>query len=408
MSLKGNSIVAQSGGPTAVINASARGVIEEAFKHSQIEGVYAAYDGILGVLNDEIFDMSKEDPEVIKGLSSTPASALGSCRHKVKTDEDVQKILEVFKKHNIRYFFYIGGNDSQDTADKVKKLAEKEGYEMRVMGVPKTIDNDLFGTDHCPGYGSVIKYLAAITMESGRDTEALWTHDTVSVIEAMGRNTGWIAAGTSLAKRDDEDAPNIILFPEVPFEIDKFANKVKETLKNYKRCVIVVSEGTKHTDGTYIAEQKGDFAKDSFGHKQLGGAGFYIKNLVEKEVGEKARFVIPSIAQRNGIHFASKTDSDEAYLVGQAAVQKAVEGMSGFMTAIKRLSDDPYKIEIDTVELSKVANGESLLPRDWITEEGFFVTKKYLDYARPLIQGEVPINIKDGLPVFSRFKKHFI
>ena len=408
MGLKGNSIVAQSGGPTAVINASAQGVIEEAIKHTDIEGVYAAYNGILGILNEEIFDLGKEKPELIKGLRWTPASALGSCRYKVKTEEDVKKIFEVFKKYNIRYFFYIGGNDSMDTADKVNSLAEKEGYDMRVMGVPKTIDNDLYGTDHCPGYGSVIKYLATLTMEAGRDTEALWTHDTVSVIEAMGRNTGWIAAGASLAKREDEDAPHIILFPEVPFDVGKFKIKVREMLDKYKRCVIVVSEGTKNSDGTYIAEQKGEFGKDDFGHKQLGGAGLFIKSLVEQEVEVKARFVIPSIAQRNGIHFASKTDSDEAYLSGQIAVQKAVQGMTGYMTAFKRISDKPYKIEIETIKLEKVANGESLFPKEWINPDGFFVTQEYIKYAMPLIQGEVPIKIKDGLPEFMRFKKHFI
>jgi len=408
MGLKGNGIVAQSGGPTAVINASAQGVIEEAFKQSDIENIYAAYNGILGVLNEEIFDLGKEAAELISGLRCTPASALGSCRHKVKTEEDVRKIYEVFKKHNIRYFFYIGGNDSMDTADKVNKLAQKEGYEIYVMGVPKTIDNDLFGTDHCPGYGSVIKYLATLTMEAGRDTEALWTHDTVSVIEAMGRNTGWIAAGTSLARRSEEDAPHMILFPEVPFDKNKFVNKVKENLNKYKRCVIVVSEGTRHPDGTYIAEQKGEFAKDDFGHKQLGGAGLFVKNLVETEVQVKARFVIPSICQRTGIHFASKTDSDEAYAVGQAAVKKAVQGLSGFMTAFKRISSAPYKVEIETVELEKVANGENLFPKEWMSEDGFFVTEQYIEYARPLIQGEVDLKIKDGLPEFVRFQRHFI
>lgn len=406
--MKGNCIVAQSGGPTAVINASACGVIQEAMKHKEITGVYAAHNGILGVLNERIFDLGREEPAAIEGLKVSPASALGSCRYKVKSAEDFDKILAVFKKYNIRYFFYIGGNDSQDTADRVNNLASDQGYELRCVGVPKTIDNDLACTDHCPGYGSVIKYLATMTMEAGRDTEALYTADTVNVIEAMGRNAGWIAAGTALAKRDEEDAPHIILLPEAPFDAQGFKDKVDNLLSTIGRAVIVVSEGTKNGDGTYIAEQKGDFAKDAFGHTQLGGAANYIKELVEREVKVKARFAIPSTIQRNGIHFASLTDSKEAYLAGKRAVELAVQGVSGKMVTLERVSDDPYLCRTGEAKLADVANGEKFLPREWISDDGFFVTEEFIKYARPLIQGEVRPLIEDGLPKFIRFKKHFV
>ncbi|MHC4637774.1 MAG: 6-phosphofructokinase [Planctomycetota bacterium] len=406
--MKGNSIVAQSGGPTAVINASACGVIQEALRNPDIECVYAAHNGILGVLSEEIFDMGKEDPDQIEGLKVSPSSALGTCRYKVKTQQDYQKILDVFKKFNIRYFFYIGGNDSQDTADKVNNLAATEGYEMRVVGIPKTVDNDLACTDHTPGYGSVIKYLATMTMEAGRDTESFYTADTVNVIEAMGRNAGWIAAGTALARRNEKDGPHIILLPEVPFHKDKFKAQVDHYLTRFGFCVIVVSEGTKNPDGTYIFEDKGAFGKDSFGHPQLGGTATYIKELIETEVKVKTRYAIPSTIQRNGIHCASLTDSTEAYMAGQKAVQLATEGVSGKMVTLERTCDDPYKCETGLADLSDVANGEKYLPTEWITDDGFFVTDEFVKYARPLIQGEVQVRMKDGLPEFIRFQKHFV
>ncbi|MBC8452742.1 MAG: 6-phosphofructokinase [Spirochaetes bacterium] len=403
--MRGNCVIAQSGGPTAVINSSACGVIQEALKHPEIEGVYAAHNGILGVVHEDFFDLRKESPEDIEGLRTTPAAALGSCRYKLKTEEDYKKVLAVFVKYNIRYFFYIGGNDSMDTADKVNKLAARTGYEFRAMGVPKTIDNDLACTDHCPGYGSVIKYLATMVMEAGRDTEALYTTDTVNVIEAMGRNAGWIAAGTALARRNAEDAPHIILLPEVPFDEKAFIARVRHFLDTIGRCVIVASEGTKYADGTYIAEQKGAFAKDAFGHTQLGGTGLYIKNLVESKAGVKARFAIPSTIQRTGMHFASLTDSEEAYAAGKKAVELAIQGESGKMVTLIRNSSDPYTYATGTAELSEVANGEKLFPKEWISEDGFFVTEEFLSYARPLITGEVKPVIEGGLPHFMRFTR---
>ncbi len=406
--LRGNAIVAQSGGPTAVINASACGVIQEALKQPEIEGVYAAHNGILGILNEEIYDLGKEDPKDIEGLKTSPAAALGSCRYKVKSDEDFEKILRVFEKYNIRYFFYIGGNDSMDTADKVNKLAAEKGYEFIAMGVPKTIDNDLAHTDHCPGYGSVIKYLGTMVMEAGRDTEALYTTDTVNVIEAMGRNAGWIAAGTALARRSEEDAPHIILLPERTFDKEEFKERVRYYLDKIKRCVVVVSEGTKTADGSYLSEQSGEFGKDDFGHTQLGGAAEYIKSVIENEVKVKSRFAIPSTIQRTGLHFASKTDSEEAYMVGQKAVQLAAEGVNGKMVTLERTADEPYSCKTGTAELSAVANGEKYFPKEWISDDGFFVTDDFIRYARPLVQGEVQPIIEDGLPRYIRFKKHFL
>lgn len=404
MYLKGNCVIAQSGGPTSVINSSALGVITEAMKHEQIKGIYSAENGILGVLDQRYFDLRKEDPDILQGFLSTPSSALGSNRYKIKTQADLKSIIQSFKKFNIRYFFYIGGNDSMDTADKIQKLSVQENYDLRVMGIPKTIDNDLFGTDHCPGYGSVIKYLSVLTMEVAKDTEAMRTHEPVSVIEAMGRNTGWIAAGSALSRREEHDAPHIILLPEVQFQKEKFLKKVTDVLEQNKFCTIVVSEGTKTPEGNYIAEEKGNFSTDAFGHKQLGGAGLFIRDLVEQEVKVKARYVIPSLAQRGAVHFASLTDSDEAFQAGREAVRLAFQGRSGLMTVYNRISDHPYQISMGSVPLSEVANGEHLFPHEWISEDGFFVTQEFIHYALPLIRGQLTLNIKDGLPVFSRLK----
>lgn len=406
--VKGNCIVAQSGGPTAVINSSACGVIQAAMASEEITSVYGAHNGILGVINEEIFDLGRESPETIQALRHTPAAALGSCRYKVRTDEDFARIVDVFRKYDIRYFFYIGGNDSMDTADKVNKLAASEGYEFRAMGVPKTVDNDLAFTDHCPGYGSVIKYLATMTMEAGRDTEALYTTDTVNVIEAMGRNAGWIAAGAALARHEEQDAPHIILLPEVPFDATAFTAKVQEWVDRIGRCVVVVSEGTKNPDGSYISEQRGEFAKDAFGHVQLGGAANFIKSLIERDVKVKSRFAFPSTIQRAGAHFASRVDNEEAYMAGRKAVELATAGENGKMVTLVRGSTDPYECTTGTAALSDVANGEKLFPREWIAEDGFGVTEGFVEYARPLIQGEVEVPMKAGLPDFMRFQKHFI
>lgn len=411
MSIRGNAIVAQSGGPTAVINSSACGVIQEAMKTDCITGVFAAHNGILGVLHEDIFDLGKEDPDQIELLKQSPSSALGSCRYKLKTlDEsraDYERILEVFRAHNIHYFFYIGGNDSMDTAHKLSVLAREEGWPLTVMGVPKTVDNDLACTDHCPGYGSVAKYNATTAMEAGRDTEALYTHDTACVMEVMGRNAGWIAAATGVAHRTLEDAPHLIYMPEIPFSIEKFVADCKKVYKQLGRVFVVAGEGINDGKGSYIAEKKGRFAKDAFGHVQLGGAGELLRQVVESEVGIKCRFIKCSIAQRNGIHFASRTDRDEAYLVGQKAVQHAVEGTSGFMVTLERQTGDPYRCATGLAPLEDVANGEKKVPREFINDEGNGIARAMVDYVVPLMQGEVEIRIAaDGLPVFTRFKRH--
>jgi 6-phosphofructokinase 1 len=410
--LKGAAVLAQSGGPTAVINSSIAGAVEECFEHSAISGIYGSLNGILGVLREELFDLRQEDREAISGLVSTPSAALGSCRYKLKSleesREDYERILEVFKAHDVRYFFYAGGNDSMDTADKLGGLAAAEGYELRVMGIPKTIDNDLAHTDHSPGYGSVAKFLATSVMEAGRDTEALYTSDTVTVLETMGRNAGWIAGSTCLARREEEDAPHLVYLPEAAFTVDKFIADVDRVITRFGRCFIVSGEGLKDDKGEYVTFQSGDFSQDSFGHVQLGGVAEFLKNVVETKAGVKCRYIKQGTAQRNARHWASGADVDEAYRCGQAAARLALEGQTGLMVTLERESESPYKCATGTAKLYDVANDEKFVPRDWINEEGNFVTERFLDYARPLIQGEPPVPVRDGLPDYVRLKKNFI
>ena len=415
MSLKGKAIVAQSGGPTAVINSSACGVIQTALGRGDVfTGVYAALNGILGVLNEEMFDLSREDPAEIDRLKRSPSSALGSCRHKLKSLEsdrgDYERILEIFQAHDIRYFFYIGGNDSMDTAAKLGQLAAEIDYDLIALGVPKTIDNDLAYTDHCPGYGSVAKYSAATVMEAGRDTEALYTHDTCTVHEVMGRNAGWIAASTGLARRTDEDAPHIILLPEVPFVREKFVSDVKQCIADFNRCFITCGEGVKTPDGQYLADAGGAFVKDSFGHTQLGGAADVVRSIVETDVGIKARTNRPGTAQRVAMHFASATDVSEAYMAGAAAVAAALDGVSGKMVSLERTGDGAnYGCTTGLVDLEKVANGEKMLPPEFINDQGTGVTDAFRQYALPLIAGQAHIDVgPDALPVYARLAKHMV
>ncbi len=410
MSDKVNTIVAQSGGPTTVINASACGVIQTAINSGKIGRVFGATNGILGVLREDLFDISAEAAETIDGLKRTPAAAIGSCRYKLRSLEesraDYERILEVFKAHNIRYFFYTGGNDSMDTCDKVNKLAADSGYELTCMGVPKTVDNDLAHTDHCPGYGSVAKYIAASTMEAGRDTESLYTHDTCTILEAMGRNAGWIAAAAGMASREPQDAPHLVYLPEVAFSFEKLIADVKETLAAYKRVFIVAGEGLRNEKGEYITADTGAFGTDAFGHKQLGGVADMLKEILEKEVGIKARCNKPGTNQRSAMHFASLTDVNEAYLCGQKAVEHALAGENGKMVTLVRESDTPYVCTTGLAELADVANGEKKMPREFINEAGNHITEAMRDYLRPLIQGEAPVSMgEDGLPVFMRFER---
>jgi 6-phosphofructokinase len=414
MAIKGKAVVAQSGGPTAVINASAAGVIQTALANSDVfTGVYGALNGVLGVLNEELYDLGAEDPAQIDRLKRSPSSLLGSCRHKLKSLDDdrsdYERILEVFKAHDVRYFFYIGGNDSMDTASKLGQLAKEIDYELICVGVPKTIDNDLAHTDHCPGFGSVAKFNATAVMEAGLDTLALYTHDTCTVHEVMGRNAGWIAAATGLARRYEDDAPHIILLPEVPFVLEKFCDDVNYSLKHYNRCFVVCGEGVKTEDGKYLGEAGGAFSKDSFGHTQLGGAANTVRAIIEEKVGVKARTNRAGTAQRVARHFASATDVNEAYLVGCKAVEAAMDGVSGKMVTIERVSNSPYEISTGLVDLDLVANDEKPVPAEFIDANGTGVTDAFRQYAGPLVMGEAPIDLgADGLPVYTRLEKKLV
>ena len=410
MGAKPNAIVAQSGGPTAVINSSACGVIQQAAKSGKIGRVIGATNGILGVLKEDLFNVSAERPEAIEALKRTPAAAMGSCRYKLKSIDqsqaDFQRVLDVFKAHNIRYFFYAGGNDSMDTADKVNKLAADAGYELVCIGIPKTVDNDLAFTDHCPGYPSVAKYVATCAAEAGRDTEALYTADTCTILEVMGRNAGWIAAATGLAATTPEDAPHLVYMPEAVFSFDKFVRDVEEVLKRLGRVFIVAGEGLKDENGKYVTADSGAFAKDSFGHVQLGGVAEMLKAVIEKEVKIKARFNKLGTNQRSAMHFASLTDVKEAYMCGQMAVKYALKGVNGKMVTLVREKGPKYKCTTGLAELRDVANGEKKVPREYINEAGNHITKAMRDYLRPLVQGQAPVTIgRDGIPVFMRFKR---
>ncbi|UCE99267.1 MAG: 6-phosphofructokinase [Planctomycetota bacterium] len=413
ISSKPNAIVAQSGGPTAVINSSACGVIQEAVKSGRIGRVLGAANGILGVLQEDLFDISAEKPETIEALKQTPAAAIGSCRYKLKSIEeskaDFERVLDVFRAHNIHYFFYAGGNDSMDTADKVNRLAADSGYELACIGIPKTVDNDLAYTDHCPGYGSVAKYVATCAMEAGRDTEALYTHDTCTIVEVMGRNAGWIAAATGLAARCSEDAPHLIYMPEASFSFEKFVSDVKEVHKEFSRVFIVAGEGLKNEKGKYITADRGAFSEDSFGHVQLGGVADILKAVIEKEVGIKARCNKPGTNQRSAMHFASLTDVNEAYMCGQMAVKAAISGENGKMVTLVREEGGEYKCTTGLAKLRDVANGEKKVPANYINDRGNHITEACRDYIRPLIKGEAPITIgEDGLPVFMRFERKLL
>ncbi len=403
--LSGNVLVGQSGGPTSVINASVAGVVAEALNHSCIEEIYGCLNGVLGILQEDLIDLAAESQQTVRGLRFTPGAALGTCRYKLKKPQDFERVLEVFKAHNIRYFFYAGGNDSQDTADKISKLAQQQGYDLRVIGIPKTIDNDLVATDHCPGYGSVIKYISTTVRELACDNEAMGRGDLVSILEVMGRNAGWIAAGAALAKRRDHphDPPHLIYLPEVAFSAEKFVADVQRVLKREKYCLIVVGEGLVDADGNYVAAAE---ATDAFGHAQLGGAGDYLRSLVEQNLpGVKARVAKLGITQRAAAHAGSKADADEAFLAGQAAVKAAIAGETDKMVTLVRGDGDHYTCETGLAPLSDIANGVKKLPREWINEDGVSMNFQFLRYAQPLIQGETQVPFDNGLPHFAKLDK---
>lgn len=409
--IDGNLLVAQSGGPTCAINASVAGVVTEAGRHSCIAEIYGGLNGILGVLNENLCDLNEEKARSIEGLKYTPAAALGTCRYKIDfkgkpeaAARDMDRLFEVFQAHDIRYFFYAGGNDSQDTSHKIHEEALKRGWEMRVIGIPKTIDNDLPHTDHCPGYGSAIKYCATTVMEIGLDVGSMATDDgSCCIIEVMGRSAGWIAAGTVLARRAPEDPPHIILLPEIRYDVDSVLAKIKETVQQYRYCVIVVGEGIKNSAGEEIGADKTKV--DAFGHPLLSGAADRIAEIVHAKLGTKTRTVKLGYAQRAAAHFASATDIAESFACGEAAVRAAVAGLSGNMVKIVRKASYPYKWELALQPLADIANVEHLLPRDWISEDGLLPNEKFVEYARPLVEGDLSLPLEGGLPRYAKLQK---
>ena len=406
--LVGNLLVAQSGGPTAVVNASVAGVVQEAGKHPDlIEEIYGGLNGILGILNEDLIDLQEEKRLTIEGLKHTPGAALGTCRYKIdfqrqpeKAAADLDRLFEVLQAHNIRYFLYVGGNDSQDTSLRVHESARQRGWDLRVIGVPKTIDNDLPHTDHCPGYGSVIKYNATTVMEVGADVASMATDDgACCIIEVMGRSAGWIAAGTILAKRAPADPPHLILLPEIPFDEARVLAKIQEVVAALKYCVVVVGEGVKDARGIPLGADPSRV--DAFGHALLSGAGDYLAEMVTKKLGTKTRTVKLGYAQRCAAHFASTTDVEEAVACGEKGVQAAVAGQSGYMIKLVRESSQPYHSSTALQDLKDIANVEQLVPREMLTEDGFLPNERFIEYARPLVEGEIRIPIMGGLPRYA-------
>ena len=407
--MKKNILYAQSGGVTPVINATACGVIQTAAKHrDRIGKVLAGKDGIIGVLREELIDTSKENKSAIAGLRHTPGGAFGSCRYKLRSIEEskreYERLIDVLRAHDVGYFFYNGGGDSADTAHKVSQIGKKLGFPVQCIGVPKTIDNDLPITDTCPGFGSVAKYVAVSTIEASLDVESMASSSTkVFILEVMGRHAGWIAAAAGLAAREEGDPPHVILFPEVPFKQREFLRKVKHAVENYGYCTVVVSEGVRDAKGRFLADAG---TRDAFGHAQLGGVAPVVAAVVKEKLGYKYHWAVSDYLQRSARHIASRTDVEQAYAVGEAAVELALQGKSGVMPVIKRISNNPYRWKIGETTLGRVANREKKMPRNYIATDGFGITPIARRYLAPLIQGEdYPPYGRDGLPKYVRMKK---
>jgi ATP-dependent phosphofructokinase / diphosphate-dependent phosphofructokinase len=401
-----NAFYAQSGGVSAVINASACGVIEAAMRSRRIGKVYAGRDGIVGALTEDLIDVGRESRATIRGLKHTPAGAFGSARFKLKGIDqnraEYERLIEVFRAHDIGYFFYNGGNDSMDTALKVSQLGESLGFPITCVGVPKTVDNDLPHTDCCPGFGSVAKYIAVSTREAALDVASMARTSTrVFVLEVMGRHAGWIAASAGLAGRGTEEAPHIILFPEVPFEQQRFLERVRTAVESFGFCVIVVSEGAAWADGKFLAEAG---TRDAFGHAQLGGVAPVVANMVREAYGYKFHWAVADYLQRAARHIASRVDVEQAYAVGRAAVELALKGVNAVMPTIVRRSNRPYRWTIGHVPLGEVANKEKKLPREYIREDGFGITAACRRYLEPLIAGEAYPPYRSGLPQYVRIR----
>ena len=405
-----NAIYAQSGGVTSVINATAGGVIEAARKSKRINKLFAGKNGIRGLLREDIIDTSIEDMIEIKKLQHTPGGIFGSCRHKLKdpssNKREYERLIEVFRAHDIGYFFYNGGGDSQDTTNKISQFTIDAGFPVNCIGIPKTVDNDLPYTDNCPGFGSVAKYVATSVREASLDVQSMSESSTkVFIMEVMGRHAGWIAASSGLAHDKNNSAPHIILLPEVPFYKAKFLKRVKDTIKKHGFCVIVVSEGARFKNGEFIADAG---TVDSFGHKQLGGVAPTIAEMIKDNLGLKYHWAVSDYLQRAARHISSKTDLDQAYAVGKAAVKFALSGENAVMPIIKRTSSNPYSWEIDKVKLSRVANVEKKLPQKFISKDGFGVTEACKNHLRPLIQGEAYPPYKDGVIETASLKNKLV
>ena len=404
-----NAFYAQSGGVTAVINASAAGVINTAALFPEKIGkVYAGQNGILGALREELIDISLESQASIDGLMTTPSGAFGSCRYKLKgIDEnraEYERLIEVFKAHNIRYFFYNGGGDSADTCQKVSEIGAKMGFPLQAIHVPKTIDNDLPFTDNCPGFGSVAKYVALSTREAAFDIASMCATSTkVFILEVMGRHAGWIAGAAGLASRSEAEAPHIILFPEIAFDEARFLAKVKQTVEKFGFCVIVASEGTQTADGQLLS---GSTSRDAFGHVQLGGLAPKLANIIKQAHGYKYHWAVADYLQRSARHIASQTDLEQAYALGESAVNLAIEGQNALMPTIVRVSDSPYEWKIGTAPLDEVANQEKMMPESFFSQDGYGITEEARRYFQPLIMGEAYPNYRDGLPEYVTLEKH--
>jgi len=398
-----NILVGQSGGPTAVINSSLAGVIDRYLSLDNGGTVFGAVNGIKGILRDELIELNStfSAKENIELLKHTPSSYLGSCRYKIAKDsnEDIDKIFEIFEKHEIGSFFYIGGNDSMDTVMRLSNDERAKG--MNIIGVPKTIDNDLLGTDHCPGFGSCAKYISTVVSEMALDASC-YDIKNVLIVEIMGRNAGWLTASSALARTMGNTAPDFIYLPEVPFDTEKFLFDIRGKLATQDTVIIAVSEGIKDKDGTYIAESQQAFGNDMFGHGQLGGVGKKLENLVKARLGIKVRSVELNLVQRCAAHITSKTDVDDAFNCGVEAVNAAMKGETGKMVCMKRVSNDPYTIEYACEDINNIANGEKMIPKEFITEEGTDVTNAFIEYAKPLIMGENDIKYVDGIPAFIK------
>lgn len=404
--LKGAMIIGQSGGPTSVINASAYGAIKAGLDSESVTAVYGAANGIVGVLNDQLYVMEKEDPAELELLKYTPSSALGSCRYKIADpdvdDTDYKRILEIFKKYDVRYFFYNGGNDSMDTCNKISKYMNKVGYDCRVMGIPKTIDNDLFGTDHCPGFASAAKYIATSIAEVYQDSH-VYDKGQVTIIEIMGRHAGWLAGAASLSAVAGYPA-DLVYLPEVDFNMDEFLEDVSAIWEKNHNVIVAVSEGIHYANGSFVSEAKTS-ATDGFGHAQLGGLASMLAEVVKDKLGAKVRPIELSLLQRCAAHCASQTDIDESFLAGQTAVNAAVAGETDKMVAFKVSRENGYTCETQLLNLSDVANFEKKVPVEWINERGNNVSQAFIDYALPLIQGETQMKKENGLPRFAKLKK---